>query len=499
MSSRLRQDAQSVAIAALASVTLGLLIAQAASPIGEVVRASNVTGYALALATITLAALVVARATRHIGVLSGIGVTCFFFAWTFGLRPLYLFATGAESAPYQSALNPFVSLSNVESQEIVLFFSSRALSLSRSAVTTIAFGLIFFLAFLVSYLIRGRLGQSSASERRASDVVAEPRRPFLTSSTVVLAIVALISQAAVLGATGGLRRTANSLVTQDALSLPFYYYVGVSAGPIALCMFYASRQKLSGAARTLFFLAVAEVTLFAGLTGSRSRAVLPLALLFVIAHLTRRRFSTRRLVVIFTLIVVSASIFLVIRQETQKSSFSAAVSSAFTNPPTVGVLMNDNSTFDAATEAVALGPDYLNNQAGDRFVSGLAAAVPSVVYGESKPQTSDVWFREQVWGNRFLGGRPFSLVGELWLDFGVLGLVLGGLALGWAVSRLDQSLAQASSTTSAERIVFTAFLVVMLWTLLGGGTSLFVGQLLLYGIPLIAAGLLLRLASPRHG
>jgi oligosaccharide repeat unit polymerase len=127
-------------------------------------------------------------------------------------------------------------------------------------------------------------------------------------------------------------------------------------------------------------------------------------------------------------------------------------------------------------------------------LSGLSAAVPSPLYPGEKPVSNDFWFREQLWGERFQAGRTYTLPGELWIDFGWIGVVVGGFLFGRLSRRL---LRLVSRPTSVFAPIVYSVAAVVFATLLFFVYQNGVANAELFAIPLLAAFILLGERSRR--
>jgi len=86
--------------------------------------------------------------------------------------------------------------------------------------------------------------------------------------------------------------------------------------------------------------------------------------------------------------------------------------------------------FDASMLAARDWPETYEFRYGEDFVTGVLGLVPRVLW-EGKPDAiaPGVWFR-QVYEPEKLNGWPMGAAGLWYLNFGVLGLVLGGMFSG---------------------------------------------------------------------
>jgi hypothetical protein len=239
-------------------------------------------------------------------------------------------------------------------------------------------------------------------------------------------------------------------------------------------------------------LVVLEQTLFGFATGSRSWAVIPAATAVVAIHYTVRRWRPRELVAMLTVVFVAAPTMLAIRQATTVQPFREALSTGLRTGPSPASVLNDSSAFDALAALVAIVPSELPHQHGRRLVEGIASgALPEAVYAGTKPESMSVTFRRMLFGERFGAGRPYTLPGELWLDFGLVGVLLGGLLVGVAARFLGDAVAGRNGRAAPVTVAGYAGLLVAFWVLLQGTWDLGVAVAVLNLLPLALGVVLL--------
>ena len=201
-------------------------------------------------------------------------------------------------------------------------------------------------------------------------------------------------------------------------------------------------------------------------------ASLVAALVIVI---TQRRLSTQKMAVLFSVGLVLAVGFTymrTVRDYAQTEPLADALSvTVRTNPVTV--LGGDFTEVENFVALRRLVPDGLPWLSGDSLRDVPAAFVPRALWGD-KPLPLDFRLSRALYGNETAAGTPFTLVGELFWNFGVigvlLGMALGGLAagLGWRI--LSATSGVAATVASAvivgySYLLFTRPLGAMLLTL----------------------------------
>lgn len=154
--------------------------------------------------------------------------------------------------------------------------------------------------------------------------------------------------------------------------------------------------------------------------------------------------------------------------------------------------------YDSLALAVTYTPAVVPHQNGDTLANLAAGLVPRIVW-ESKPAIGiGYWFAETYWGTPpGVDEVPQSVthLGELWIDFGWLGVILGAAILGVWYRFVYTALNPRSSGTGA--IVYT----IVLLTILPVDRDLplvyvtLVQRLVFVGLVLGAAAVLSRLAA----
>lgn len=86
---------------------------------------------------------------------------------------------------------------------------------------------------------------------------------------------------------------------------------------------------------------------------------------------------------------------------------------------------------DAFMMAIRDWPDRYPFRNGEDFYNGLVGIVPRTIWA-NKPQFTapGQWFR-QIYEPEKANGWPFTIVGEWYVNFGVTGVIAGGLLTGW--------------------------------------------------------------------
>ena len=156
----------------------------------------------------------------------------------------------------------------------------------------------------------------------------------------------------------------------------------------------------------------------------------------------------------------------------------------------VQAILNSSPVFDQFLEETDYIPTNARYRYGGELLQGLEGQIPRFIT-PNKPEATDVTFRQLIWGNEFLAGRPTGAAGEFYRDFGFLGIIVGGLLVGIVAQGMTGLRVRVGGT--AGRPLRTCLFVVgmlLLFQFLIGSYSLVFGEALEVGIPLCIAVLL---------
>jgi len=134
------------------------------------------------------------------------------------------------------------------------------------------------------------------------------------------------------------------------------------------------------------------------------------------------------------LFLAFSSAYLGVRQATAEQPLGQALLSAPTYLGDLRGFSNDNTAFDGLFQAVGWFGRSQDFRGGASALDALHSYVPSFI-DPGKPPGADIQFREALWGEFLQGGRPYTVIGEFYADFGFPGIVLGSLLLGIVAGR----------------------------------------------------------------
>jgi oligosaccharide repeat unit polymerase len=195
--------------------------------------------------------------------------------------------------------------------------------------------------------------------------------------------------------------------------------------------------------------ATLEVCVFWSLAGSRTRVLLLLFMLAVVAHTLWRPWPRRTVAAGIVVCLLLGGALLSIRQATLEDSFGHAVLQAPQYIVHPNGILNDFTEFDILFYATSLIPAERDYGYGQGIVDALASYVPGPILSD-KPESTDQEFRRFVWGRTQKGGRPYTIVGDLYNDFSFPGIAVGAVLFGIA-GRLLLALLRAPAGLPGRR------------------------------------------------
>ena len=420
---------------------------------------------------------------------------------SFVARPLQLFLSADDLRSYYfqgSALN---SLLKIENQEIALFVTRDLREPLEPALTRAMGAVTIFVCFvLVGYLLpwgrRWADRLAGVGQGMASRIDVQP-------AVVACLLIAAIGQIAVLVKVGGPAEAANHMLDQEVLGTGLAYQVLLGFGTAAVLIWAAWDTPRTTRARVAFGLVLLEVCGFYALAGTRTRVFLTFLMMAVIVHYLVRPWRRRELLAGFLAVVVFASGLLGVRQATTDKPIGEALSSAPKYVLDPRGVLNDMTEFDGIFTATTVigSPHEYRSPAPFQYGKGILAAFHSYVPARidpDKPDSGDVEFRKLVWGTEQAAGRPYTVIGDFWNDFGFPGVVVGSLLFGLLARALVGLVSPRGPGPGREyRVVLYAIALVVLYTELVNTYSVAIGFVLTIGVPFLVAMHLIRPIADR--
>jgi oligosaccharide repeat unit polymerase len=431
----------------------------------------------------------VVRTARDEALLAPFGFVALTVLVYFAVRPLQLSlsADTLTHSSYNQLATPLQTVLDLRAQELTLFIDTRMTGTFDDAMTRALGALtLFFGVFLFAY----RLGISARAASGLSRIGSSMRNVDLRWVIAVFLIIGLTGELIVLAKIGGIGSAFTALGTQGSLSVDFTYLVILNFYTAGLLMWICWHTPSEWPSRLALGLAILELVVFYALLGSRTLVLIPILLAVVARNELVRPWPLRMLIPTALVGVLFASAYLVVRENSRNRSFSSAIASIPQHAVAVQTVLNSSPVFDQFLEETSYVPTHVGYRYGGELSQGLLGQVPRFL-DPHKPEATDTSFRKLVWGNRFLAGRPVGAAGEFYRDFGFVGIVIGGLLLGFYARALTGLRARAGSA-DGQRLRTCLFVVgmLLLFQFIIGSYSLVFGEALEIGIPL-ALGLTL--------
>lgn len=270
-------------------------------------------------------------------------------------------------------------------------------------------------------------------------------------------------------------------------SMRFFGYLSLLLKNFQLFIYIAVAALGAGVFRRRLPLLVGVVLAFAGLgaLGNRGLVLFPLFSVVVIYHYTRGRLSFSRVLAVGALLLLTTGLLGYVRAAGGYGLSSQAV----------GLRVAQEVAIPAHNLDVILRifPDQEPYMLGAGLTSPLLTVLPG------KQLLLD-WRLKELSGLDFAGGGlPPTLIGTLYLDFGPVGVVFGGLAIGFLLALVYRRFRRTNS------LAWLLFFVVILEQVVTGMRNaialdvflVYVGLVLLLLLLTEQSGLRLRLVRPR--
>ena len=446
---------------------------------------------------VTLGALVVQ--IWHGRFFEPLTVIAAFALFSFVLRALQLFMGADDLLSFYLTTDPFDQYLRLETSETAQFVKEQLKEPLQPALTRAIGAVAIFVTFVVvGYVLPWgprlgkrlqRIGRRSAGAMNVRAVVA-----------VCFAICA-VGQAILLVKVGGPVEAMNNSIQHTVLRAGLAEHFLIGFGVVGLLIWAAWSRPRSTRARVALGLTTLEICLFFAIAGSRTRLVLVLGMLAIVSHFLWRAWRPREVVVGVLAIVVLASALLGIRQATLEESTGEALKSAPTYITDPRGILNDLNEFDYVFEATTVigSPHTYHRRAPFQYGNGFWQAVHPFVPGfidSDKPESRDQEFRKIIWGKTQGEGRPYTVIGDFWNDFGFAGVVVGSLLFGlFARAMLGLVSAGSAGPGREYRVILYAMGLVLVYVGVSTTYSVTVGFLVIFGLPLLLTMHVIRPAS----
>ena len=484
--------------AAVAVGAAGLLVAALVVAIGGAPVAWVLLAFCGALSAVVLfIQMKRGRFFEPLTVLAAVGLT------SFAARPLDLFLSVDDLQSWHFESSDVERLLRIDNQETALFVTRELQEGLEPALTRAIASVAIFLGLaLIGYLLPWGRSLASRLSRVGAGYTGRMDVPVVVGACL---LIALVGQIAVLVKVGGLSGAANNMLHQKVLDTGLAYQTLLGFGTVGLLVWAAWSPPRTTRARVAFLAVTLEVCAYYAVAGTRTRVFLSLLAVAVVTHYIWRPWRLRWVVGGFLVVVVFAAGLLGIRQATREESISEAITSAPAYIADPRGILNDTTEFDnlfLATSVIGSEHEY-HRPAPFRYGEGIVDAFYSYVPGRiapDKPEGGDIEFRKIVWGNELKAGRPYTVIGDFWNDFGFPGVIVGSLLFGLLARALLGLVAAGATGAGREyRAVLYALGLVVFYMELTTTYAVALGFVITFGLPLLAAMYLIRPVSERLG
>ncbi len=392
--------------------------------------------------------------------LSPLGLYSVFFSLRFILRPLFL---------WLEVDSHYLSYLVADEPSSVLFVTSCLLFLFYISVTS---GFLYFKplsAWFHSVL--------PSFNRSISDLRLIVCTTALTAASVLSYLTLLFDVGSV---------AAVTLLAREGqiAGIQLYTMLAQVSVILSVCsLFYFWFQDvdfLKKIISVLLFLASISVVV---LLGDRSGVLIPFIVFIILYHVLIKKISYITLTTLFVVVIIGLFATNVLRgsllsdeQHIENLTISTLVPSSERLARDITSAANLN-TYDHFS--VLVSDDNLQYRGGVDFYRGLIGVIPRVVWG-GKPEIINPgrWFNNEYVSSKPIG-RPITTAGIWYANFGITGIIVGGIVTGIIFSSLHLFYLRAQSLWPA--LVYGA---TILFVLLPGVNSVTPIQVVKYLVPL---------------
>ncbi|TIC79466.1 oligosaccharide repeat unit polymerase [Nocardioides sp. GY 10127] len=350
----------------------------------------------------------------------------------------------------------------------------------EAAYVRTIFGISLFVSALVAFsqfgsVLAPRQGTLGFRKDRYSVASLGRLAGLLTTMSVTIGALLLIKY----GSFGGVVVAAK--VGKEFAGLGFIRIPAVLGAITSLAAFQDSRIAGDRRRAAWFFLLAIVNSAVVFMWGQRSIAVIPVAVL-LIASPKVTMFGSKRVplarMILAGVSVVSVALSLRYLRDSFTSNGSQSSFSEQNVWRQISQAVN-GVYFDSSLLAFRDWPKIHMFRQGEDFIAGLLGPVPRLLWPEKPVPNLGVWFR-QVYEPQALNGWPVGSVGDWYLNFGFLGIVVGGAFSGILIGVLNSNFRNAGS----QGINQVAIFVYALYIFPQGITANSPLQAVAWGVPL---------------
>ncbi|MBN1528601.1 MAG: oligosaccharide repeat unit polymerase [Thermoleophilaceae bacterium] len=463
-----------VAAATAAILVSGIAVAATGAPVAWLLLA--VTGF-VAL-PLFVRAIAQRRFFEPLTIVAGVSLL------SFSIRPLQLFLGAEDLQSWYPARNLDQAALTLDRGETAQFVTTKLNEALEPALTrTMAAVTLFLVCFVIGYFLpvgrrlRGRIADAGA------------RVPRPNFRTVVLACLAigLVGQVLTLALAGGpaeaFRGQLDSKVVDAGSPVVNHFLLGFGTiGVLCWAIWFKPQNRLEW---TTFAVASLELVVFWSLAGSRTRVLLLIFMVALTTHYLWRAWSRRAVVLAMVGCVLLGAGLLGIRQATYDESIGGAILAAPEYIVDPSGILNDVTEFDILFTATSTIPSERDYAYGGGLVDAFKSYVPGPLIA-NKPQSTDQEFREFIWQDTQKGGRPYTIIGDFYNDFGFPGIAVGAVLFG-LIGRLMLALLKGPEAGRGYRVGLYAVCASIFYMALATAYTLPIGYFIEFAMPFLIA------------
>lgn len=381
-------------------------------------------------------------------------------------------------------LRPILLLSGLDTPQMANAFTDLNATMAEALIIAMVWGVIFT---AVAYTSRGRFGRSLSWVFPMGP--AEPNLKRVILVAAALTLLSLGITLSLLERFGGFSGMVYAAKIEKALAGQYLLR------QIALLSAIVSAYGLLVAAplgrrwMTVLFAVMVLANLFANFAwGARG----PIAYLFLAMLLAwHMRITPLRLSRVMVMFVVLGTC-LALLGEVRKSAVVSRTGADWGADSVVAEVSRSLHLveFDALALAVQDAGDRFDFRMGADFVNGVLAMVPRSILPDRRAFNVGAWFR-QVYQPMAINGWPVTVIGDWYVNFSYIGVLLGAVLSGYVAGAMD--IAYRGPRTHTWHAVFGPVLGLLMFDGgVGPGTP---QQILMTIIPLTLLGWFLRFNS----
>jgi hypothetical protein len=333
----------------------------------------------------------------------------------------------------------------------------------------------------------------------------EKDQSYFLYGGLVYSIVGLLGIGLYLHSVGGISHLIQvGYGVRDNPSVYSGPYSLLRPGLYLLAAWAIEREKLSGwLVGCLLIFAIWEILWFGPLRGSRNQILTIVLTLACLAKCCKASQAGRAMVLVLRRWVLVVGLLMAAVWGTLRHYSIAELESI--DPSSLNVAQGTGTAslqamyapYEAFTRIVELVPDSIPYLEGASFYESLTLWIPRELW-PAKPSGLGDWLSENLYGFRQGGNTVPTWPGELYLDFGIVGVVLGLMGMGMACAWLAQWLAAGgpARVSNSRRLLYaTLFPLPLVWV--WGGSNVTMWHIMGDVIPVYFVVLLARVSSRR--